>query len=68
MLKWWKLICSRDFLATPGFDEVDVIDLPETNILGGVAINRIPIFFSRHHGFIAITPSELISPFDLANR
>lgn len=51
-----------------GYEEVDVIDLPETNILGGVNVNRLPVFFSRNHGFISVSTSDMMAPFDLINR
>lgn len=62
------IITESSFSAVSGYDEADVIDLPETNLLGAVAINQLPVFFSRIHGFIAVTPSDAISPLDFANR
>lgn len=61
----------RYIISSPvltGYDEADVIDIPETSILGGALVNRIPVFFSRIHGFISVTPSDVISPFDFVNN
>jgi hypothetical protein len=50
-----------------GYDEPDIIDLPESNILGGAIVNKLPVFFSRIHGFVSVTPSDVISPLDFVN-
>ncbi|XKL69512.1 hypothetical protein PGB90_007281 [Kerria lacca] len=33
----------------------------------GVIVNHLPIFFSRIHGFISVSPSDVISPLDFVN-
>lgn len=51
--------------ALAGGDEVEVLDPAGGTILGGVMCGGVPVFFTRQHGFISVSPTD-ISPYDFS--
>lgn len=51
--------------ALAGGDELEVLDPAGGTILGGVMCGGVPVFFTRQHGFISVSPTD-ISPYDFS--